>query len=115
MEVSFIGGGNQSTVRKPPTCRKLLTNFITPSSIADTGKFWKILEYKYLPVSVPVLQILEDTGKILVLPVLCTSIVVPASRPAASYYPIILVHISDSTHEFLNLNFWCLAPLSAIF
>jgi hypothetical protein len=28
------------------------------------------------------LQILEDTGKILVLPVLCTSIVVPVSRPA---------------------------------
>jgi hypothetical protein len=23
--VSFIGGGNQSTGRKPPTCRKLLT------------------------------------------------------------------------------------------
>jgi hypothetical protein len=33
------------------------------------------------------LQILEDTGKILVLPVLCTSIVVPVSQPAASYYP----------------------------
>jgi hypothetical protein len=33
------------------------------------------------------LQILEDTGKILVFPVLCTSIVVPVSRPAASYYP----------------------------
>jgi hypothetical protein len=28
------------------------------------------------------LQILEDTGKILVLPVLYTSIVVPVSRPA---------------------------------
>jgi hypothetical protein len=27
--VSFIGGGNQGTRRKPPTCRKLLTNFIT--------------------------------------------------------------------------------------
>jgi len=26
---SFIGGGNQSTWRKPPTCRELLTNFIT--------------------------------------------------------------------------------------
>jgi hypothetical protein len=25
--VSFIGGGNRSTRRKPPTCRKLLTNF----------------------------------------------------------------------------------------
>jgi hypothetical protein len=39
------------------------------------------------------LQILKDsgkywyTGKILVLPVLCTSIVVPVSRPAVSYYP----------------------------
>jgi hypothetical protein len=27
--VCFIGGGNQSTRRKPPTCRKSLTNFIT--------------------------------------------------------------------------------------
>ena len=27
--VSFIGGGNQSTQRKPPTCRKSLTSFIT--------------------------------------------------------------------------------------
>ena len=27
--VSFIGGGNRSTRRKPPTCRKSLTNFIT--------------------------------------------------------------------------------------
>jgi hypothetical protein len=26
---SFIGGGNRSTRRKPPTCRKSLTNFIT--------------------------------------------------------------------------------------
>jgi len=26
--VSFIGGGNRSTRRKPPTCRKSLTNFI---------------------------------------------------------------------------------------
>jgi hypothetical protein len=33
------------------------------------------------------LQILEDIGKILVLPVLCTSIVVPVSRSVASYYP----------------------------
>jgi hypothetical protein len=29
MEVSFIGGGNQSTQRKPLTSRKSLTNFIT--------------------------------------------------------------------------------------
>jgi hypothetical protein len=27
--VGFIGGGNRSTQRKPPTCRKSLTNFIT--------------------------------------------------------------------------------------
>jgi hypothetical protein len=26
--VSFIDGGNRSTWRKPPTCRKSLTNFI---------------------------------------------------------------------------------------
>ena len=25
----FIGGGNRNTRRKPPTCRKSLTNFIT--------------------------------------------------------------------------------------
>jgi len=29
MAVSFIGGGNLCTLRKPPTCRKSLTNFIT--------------------------------------------------------------------------------------
>jgi hypothetical protein len=27
--VNFIGGGNRSTRRKTPTCRKSLTNFIT--------------------------------------------------------------------------------------
>jgi hypothetical protein len=27
--VSFIGGGNRRARRKPLTCRKLLTNFIT--------------------------------------------------------------------------------------
>jgi hypothetical protein len=27
--VNFMGGGNLSTRRKPPTCRKSLTNFIT--------------------------------------------------------------------------------------
>jgi len=26
---SFIGGGSRSTRRKPPTCHKSLTNFIT--------------------------------------------------------------------------------------
>jgi hypothetical protein len=29
MEVSFIGGGHQSTWKKLTTCRKSLTNFIT--------------------------------------------------------------------------------------
>jgi len=29
MAVSFIGGGNQGTRRKPPIRRKSLTNFIT--------------------------------------------------------------------------------------
>ena len=29
MAVSFIGGGNRSTRRKPKTCRKSLANFIT--------------------------------------------------------------------------------------
>ena len=29
MAVSFIGGGNWSTQKKPPTGRKSLTNFIT--------------------------------------------------------------------------------------
>jgi hypothetical protein len=28
MAVSFIGGGTQSTLRKPLTCHKSLTNFI---------------------------------------------------------------------------------------
>jgi len=27
--VSFISGGNGSIVRKPPNCRKSLTNYIT--------------------------------------------------------------------------------------
>jgi len=29
MAVNFIGGGNRNAQRKPPTCRKSLTNFIT--------------------------------------------------------------------------------------
>jgi hypothetical protein len=29
LAVSFIGGGDQRTRRKPPNCRKSLTNFIT--------------------------------------------------------------------------------------
>jgi hypothetical protein len=35
--VNFIGGGNQSTQRKPLTCRKPLTNFITKCCIEYTS------------------------------------------------------------------------------
>jgi hypothetical protein len=41
--VSFIGGGNQSTRRKLPTCRKSLTNFITYCCIEYTSP-WTWLE-----------------------------------------------------------------------
>ena len=33
----FLGGGNQSTMRKPPTCRRSLTNFITSCCIEYTS------------------------------------------------------------------------------
>jgi hypothetical protein len=35
--VSFNGGGNSSTQRKPLTCRKSLTNFITSCCIKNTS------------------------------------------------------------------------------
>ena len=35
--VSFIGGGNRSIRRKPPTCRKSLTNLITQCCIEHTS------------------------------------------------------------------------------
>jgi hypothetical protein len=35
--VGFIGGGNRSTKRKSPTCRKSLTNFITSCYIEHTS------------------------------------------------------------------------------
>jgi len=35
--VSFIGGGNRSTRRKPPTCHKSLTNYITKFCIEYTS------------------------------------------------------------------------------
>jgi len=35
--VSFIGGGNRSIQRKPPTCRKSLTTFITLCCIEYTS------------------------------------------------------------------------------
>ena len=37
VEVSFIGGGNRSAWRKPPTCRKSLTNCITQCFIEYTS------------------------------------------------------------------------------
>jgi hypothetical protein len=39
------------------------------------------------------LQILEDTGKILVLPVLCTNIVVPVSRPLEDSGKILVIPV----------------------
>jgi glutaredoxin-related protein len=35
--VTFIGGGNRSTSRKPPPCRMSLTNFITKCCIEYTS------------------------------------------------------------------------------
>jgi hypothetical protein len=37
--VSFIGGGNRSTRRKPSTCRKSLTNFIWQCFIRYTSQW----------------------------------------------------------------------------
>ena len=37
MVVSFIGGGNRSIRRKPPTCHNSLTNFITKCCIEYTS------------------------------------------------------------------------------
>ena len=34
--LSVVGGGNRSTRRKPPTCRKSLTTFITPPQERDS-------------------------------------------------------------------------------
>jgi len=44
MPVSFIGGGNCSTRRKPPTYLKSLTNFITKmktKKIREVMKLWE--------------------------------------------------------------------------
>ena len=35
--VSFIGAGNRSTRKKPPACRKSLTNFSTPGHELDSN------------------------------------------------------------------------------
>jgi hypothetical protein len=45
----FISGGNRSTWGKPPTCRKLLTNFITQCCIEYTSP-WAGLEITRLKV-----------------------------------------------------------------
>jgi hypothetical protein len=37
MAASFIDGGNRSSRRKPPTCRKSLTNFIIKCCIEYTS------------------------------------------------------------------------------
>jgi hypothetical protein len=34
--VGFIGGGNQNTRRKPPICRKSLTNIISHNVVSST-------------------------------------------------------------------------------
>jgi hypothetical protein len=44
--VSFIGGGNQSTWRKPLTCRKSLTNFIALCYIIGS---WQLIFTLYKP------------------------------------------------------------------
>jgi hypothetical protein len=49
MAVSFIGGGNRSTRRKPPTCGKSLTNFITQCCIDHTSP-WVGFEFTTLVV-----------------------------------------------------------------
>ena len=37
----FIGGGNQSARRKPLTCRKSLTNFITQCCTSRPDRYFK--------------------------------------------------------------------------
>jgi hypothetical protein len=49
MAVSFIGGGNRGTQRKPPTCRKSLTNLITWCCIEYTSS-WMEFELTTLVV-----------------------------------------------------------------
>jgi hypothetical protein len=38
MPVSFVGGGHQSTRRKPPTCRKSVTNLDVSDRFEDTKR-----------------------------------------------------------------------------
>ena len=46
------GGGNRGTRRKPPTCRKSPTNFITPLDYVYNGAD----RLFYLPVFLPVIN-----------------------------------------------------------
>jgi hypothetical protein len=52
MAVSFIGGENQRSRRKPPTCRKSLTNFITEWCTPHPDRGMKIysqfIKHKFL-------------------------------------------------------------------
>jgi len=38
VEVSFIGGGNQHTQRKPPICRKALTRTLSHNVVSSTHR-----------------------------------------------------------------------------
>ena len=57
--VSFIGGGNRRTLRKPPTCRKSLTNFITFEAGSNINK------YIYIPLFY--LLLLSDRNTLLMV------------------------------------------------
>jgi hypothetical protein len=44
--VSFIGGGNRSTRRIPPTCRKSLTNILSHNVVSSTPRLNKARTHK---------------------------------------------------------------------
>jgi hypothetical protein len=93
-------------VSRPAAVSAILedTSHCQNMSIADTGRFWKILV-------IPVLQILEDsrkywlyqycrywkilenTGNTSIADNSGKILVIPVSRPAASYYPNILIQV----------------------
>jgi hypothetical protein len=47
--VSFIGGGNQITWKKPPTCRKSLTNF-------QSSLYGAVLDHGFIIMSAEIAQ-----------------------------------------------------------